>query len=358
VSPVIPIGPYHPALEEPYKIDVVCDGETVTGAHITVGFNFRAIEWLAERKNYAQDLALVERVCGICSNVHTLTFSRALERLAGVEAPERARHIRVVVHEAERLHSHLLWAGVACELMGFQTLFMACFALREKVMDVLEAVSGNRVNYAMNKPGGVTRDIVDPAMVVAAAREIGRVTNEQLIPVLTTDRTVRARCAGVGVLTREQARSWGALGPVARASGLPQDIRRSAPYEIYDKLDFEVPVREEGDVLARIVVRALEIVESCRIIEQAIEGMPAGPTDLGNFLPMPAGEATARIEGPRGEVFYYVASDGSDSPTRVRIRTPTFANMPTVALMVQGQQLADVPLIQASIDPCYSCTDR
>jgi Ni,Fe-hydrogenase III large subunit len=264
----------------------------------------------------------------------------------------------VVVHEAERLHSHLLWAGVACELMGFQTLFMTCFALREKVMDVLEAVSGNRVNYAMNKPGGVTRDIVDSAMVVAAAREIGRVTSEQLIPVLTTDRTVRARCAGVGVLTREQAQAWGVLGPVARASGLPQDIRRAAPYEIYDRLDFEVPVRTEGDVLARIVVRALEVVESCRIIEQALDGLPGGPIDCGDFIHIPAGEACARIEGPRGEVFYYVASDGSDVPTRVRIRTPTFQNMPTVALMVARQTLADAPLIQASIDPCYSCTDR
>jgi Ni,Fe-hydrogenase III large subunit len=358
VSPVIPVGPYHPALEEPYKIELVCDGETITDSRITVGFNFRAIEWLAERKNYTQDLALVERVCGICSNVHTLTFSRALEQLAGVEVPERARHIRVVVHEAERLHSHLLWAGVACELMGFQTLFMTCFALREKVMDVLEAVSGNRVNYAMNKPGGVTRDIVDSAMVVAAAREIGRVTSEQLIPVLTTDRTVRARCAGVGVLTREQAQAWGVLGPVARASGLPQDIRRAAPYEIYDRLDFEVPVRTEGDVLARIVVRALEVVESCRIIEQALDGLPGGPIDCGDFIHIPAGEACARIEGPRGEVFYYVASDGSDVPTRVRIRTPTFQNMPTVALMVARQTLADAPLIQASIDPCYSCTDR
>ena len=346
MSPVIPVGPYHPALEEPYKIELVCDGETITDSRITVGFNFRAIEWLAERKNYTQDLALVERVCGICSNVHTLTFSRALEQLAGVEVPERARHIRVVVHEAERLHSHLLWAGVACELMGFQTLFMTCFALREKVMDVLEAVSGNRVNYAMNKPGGVTRDIVDSAMVVAAAREIGRVTSEQLIPVLTTDRTVRARCAGVGVLTREQAQAWGALGPVARA------------YEIYDRLDFEVPVRTEGDVLARIVVRALEVVESCRIIEQALDGLPGGPIDCGDFIHIPAGEACARIEGPRGEVFYYVASDGSDVPTRVRIRTPTFQNMPTVALMVARQTLADAPLIQASIDPCYSCTDR
>jgi Ni,Fe-hydrogenase III large subunit len=358
MSPVIPVGPYHPALEEPYKIELVCDGETISDSRITVGFNFRAIEWLAERKNYTQDLALVERVCGICSNVHTLTFSRALEQLAGVEVPERAQHIRVVVHEAERLHSHLLWAGIACELIGFQTLFMTCFALRETVMDVLEAVSGNRVNYAMNKPGGVTRDILDPAAVIAAAREIGRVTSEQLVPVLTGDPTVRARCAGVGVLTREEALAWGALGPVARASGLTQDMRRAAPYEIYDRLDFEVPVRSEGDVLARIVVRALEIVESCRIIEQALDGLPAGPIDCGDFLRIPAGEACARIEGPRGEVFYYVASDGSDVPTRVRIRTPTFHNMPTVALMVAGQQLADAPLIQASIDPCYSCTDR
>src|SRR5665647_745053 len=170
--------------------------------------------------------------------------------------------------------------------------------------------------------------------------------------------TVRARCAGVGVLTRDEALAWGALGPVARTSGLPQDIRKAEPYAIYDRLDFEVPVRPEGDVLARIVVRALEIVESCCIIEQAVESMPAGPIDAGDFIPIPAGEACARIEGPRGEVFYYVASDGSDVPLRVRIRTPTFQNMPTVALMIRRQTLADVPLIQASIDPCYSCTDR
>ena len=358
MSPVIPVGPYHPALEEPYKIELHCDGEAVRSADITVGFNFRAIEWLAERKNYTQDLALVERVCGICSNVHTLTFSRALEALAGIEVPERAKYIRVIVHEAERLHSHLLWAGIAAEVIGFQTLFMTCFALREKVMDLLEAVSGNRVNYAMNKPGGVTRDIVDPGMVAATARDIHAAMAKDIIPVFTTDPTVRARCAGVGVLTRDDALAWGALGPVARASGLSQDLRRAAPYEIYDRLDFEVPVRPEGDVLARIVVRALEIVESCRIIEQAVEGMPAGPTEVGDFIPIPAGEACARIEGPRGEVFYYIASDGSDVPVRVRIRTPTFQNMPTVALMVKEQTLADVPLIQASIDPCYSCTDR
>lgn len=358
MSPVIPVGPYHPALEEPYKIDLVCTGERIADARIEVGFNFRAIEWLAERKNYTQGLALVERVCGICSNVHTLTFSRAVEHLAGLTVPERARHIRVIVAEAERLHSHLLWAGIACELIGFQTLFMTCFALRETIMDVLEAVSGNRVNYAMNRPGGVNRDIADPARIIAAARQIRQVAAQQLIPVLTGDRTIRARCAGVGVLTREDAVAFGAVGPTARASGLPQDIRRDAPYEIYGDLDFDVPTLTTGDVLARVVVRALEIGESCKIIEQAVEAMPSGPIDCGQFPPVPEGEACARIEGPRGEVFYYIASDGSDVPARVRIRTPTFQNMPTVRPMMRGMTLADAPLIQASIDPCYSCTDR
>ena len=358
MSPRISIGPFHPALEEPYKIEVVCDGELVTDAHIKVGFNFRAIEWLAERKNYTQDIALFERVCGICSNVHTLSLSRAIETLAGIEVPERAQYIRVIVAEAERLHSHLLWAGIACELMGFQTLFMSCWSLREKVMDLLEAISGNRVNYAMNRPGGVNRDILDPAAVLRTVRAISKATSETLIPVLTTDRTVAARCVGVGVLTRQDAIAWGAVGPTSRASGLPQDVRAAAPYEVYGKLAFDVPTTEAGDVFARVVVRALEIVESCKIIEQAIEMMPAGPFTGGDFPEVPAGEACSRIEGPRGEVFYYVASDGTDTPVRIRVRTPTFANMPTAKLMVIGQNLADVPLIQASIDPCYSCTDR
>lgn len=358
MSPIITMGPFHPALEEPYKIDVACEGEHVVDASIRVGFNFRAIEWLAERKNYTADIALFEHVCGICSNVHTLALSRAIETLSGIEVPERAQYIRVVVAEAERLHSHLLWAGIACELIGFETLFMACFGLREKIMDVLEAISGNRVNYAMNRPGGVNRDIADPAAVLVAVRAIADATSKQLIPVLTTDATVRARCAGVGVLTRADAISYGAVGPTARASGLAQDIRRSAPYEAYDRLAFEVPVLEEGDVFARVVVRALEILESCRIIEQAIEMMPAGPYKGDDFPKVPAGEACSRLEGPRGEVFYYVASDGSDTPTRVRVRTPTFANMPTARPMVLGQTFSDVPLIQASLDPCYSCTDR
>jgi Ni,Fe-hydrogenase III large subunit len=290
--------------------------------------------------------------------VHTLTFCTAVERLAGLTIPERAQYIRVIVAELERLHSHILWAGIAAEVMGFQTLFMTCFALRERVMDILEAISGNRVNYAMNCIGGVNRDITDLERVLAAMREIKEEMERTLIPVFTADPTARARCAGVGILTREQAEAWGAVGPPARASGLSQDIRRAAPYAAYDRLEFEVPVETSGDVLARIVVRALEIVESCRIVEQAVGHMPPGSIRGPDFVEVPPGEAVARSEAPRGEVFYYVASDGSDVPLRVKVRTPSFVNMPTVQLMVQGASLADVPLIQASIDPCYSCTDR
>jgi len=354
----IPVGPYHIALEEPYKIEVECEGERVTGASLKVGFNFRGIEWLAQRKNITKVIALVERVCGICSNVHSMTFCMALEKIGQVEVPERAKYVRVVVAELERLHSHLLWAGVAAELVGFQTVFMHVFRLRECVMDLLEQISGNRVNYSMNRIGGVNRDITAPAKVLEGVAEIRRVVTESVVPVFTTDATVQARCRGVGVLTRADAIALGAVGPLARASGLDMDLRRDNPYLAYDRLTFTVPVQQAGDVLARVVVRALEMLESCTIVEQALEGMPPGPLHAGDVYSVPTGEAIVRSEAPRGEVFYYVESDGSDTVARLKIRTPTFLNIPTVAVMVQGNEFADVPLIQASVDPCYSCTDR
>jgi Ni,Fe-hydrogenase III large subunit len=358
VSYRIPVGPFHLALEEPYKIEVECEGERVVGASLKVGFNFRGIEWLAQRKNITRSIALLERVCGICSNVHSMTFCMAVERIGAIEVPPRARYVRVVVAELERLHSHLLWAGIAAELMGFETVFMQVFRLRERVMDLLEETSGNRVNYSMNRVGGVNRDLVRADEIRAGVREIREVVARVVIPLFTADLTVAARCRGVGTLTRADAIAYGAVGPVARASGLDADLRRDAPYMAYGDLEFAVPVRKEGDVLARVVVRALEIVESCRIVEQALDRMPPGPLHVGDVYAVPAGEAVARIEAPRGEVFYYVQSDGSDTLARVKVRTPSFANIPTVARMVEGSELADVPLIQAAVDPCYSCTDR
>lgn len=359
----IPMGPYHPGLEEPYKLDMICDGETVTDAKLHIGFNFRGIEHLAETRNYIQVIALMERVCGICSFIHTLTLCQAMEKLTGFEAPPRAKYIRVVMAELERLHSHVLWAGIAAKLMGFKTMFMTCFELREKVMDVLQAISGNRVNYSMNRVGGVNRDIDDPLALVGLVDELEREMVKKVIPIFTTSKTALSRCAGIGVLTYEKALSCATVGPVARASGVNQDLRRDAPYAAYDEMEFDVPVQPDGDVKARLLVRALEILESCRILRQALTRMPSGELVCGdgkfNFVKLATTKATSRVEAPRGEVFYSVSwREGSRNPARVHVRTPTFANMPAIRYMVMGARLADTPLIQASIDPCYSCTDR
>ena len=256
----IPMGPYHPALEEPYKLDMICTGETVTDAKLHIGFNFRGIEHLAETRNYIQVIALMERVCGICSFIHTLTLCQAMEELTGVTPPPRAQYIRVIMGELERLHSHVLWAGIASKLMGFKTMFMTCFALREKVMDVLQAISGNRVNYSMNRIGGVNRDVENPMALVEMVNELERQMVRTVIPIFTTSSTARSRCAGIGVLTHQKAVTCGVVGPVARASGVPQDLRKDAPYAAYSEMEFDVPVEQAGDVRARLFVRALEII--------------------------------------------------------------------------------------------------
>jgi Ni,Fe-hydrogenase III large subunit len=356
----IPMGPFHPALEEPYKLDLICEGETVQDAKLHIGFNFRGIEHLAETRNYIQMITLMERVCGICSNIHTLTLCQALEGLTGLTPPPRAQYIRTIMAELERLHSHVLWAGIAAKLMGFKTMFMTCFELREKVMDVLQAISGNRVNYSMNRIGGVNRDIDDPNAILKMVEALELEMARTVIPIFTTSSTASSRCAGIGVLTTEKAASCGAVGPTARASGLPQDLRRSAPYAAYAEMEFDVPVQPAGDVRARLLVRALEIMESCRILRQALAKLPPGEWHAEDEkIAFITGTATSRGEAPRGEIMYSVSwKEGSRNPSRVHVRTPTFANMPAIRWMVMGARLADTPLIQASIDPCYSCTDR
>jgi len=356
----LPMGPYHPGLEEPYKLEMICEGETISDAKLHIGFNFRGIEHLAETRNYVQLIALMERVCGICSFIHTFTLCQALEKLTGLEPPPRAQYIRVIMAELERLHSHVLWAGIAAKLMGFKTMFMACFAYREQVMDILQAISGNRVNYSMNRIGGVNRDITDPQAILNMVKGLESAITSELVPVFTTSWTARTRCAGVGILTHDKAISCGVVGPNARASGVAQDLRRAAPYAAYAEMDFDVPVQPDGDVRARLLVRALELLESCRILRQALEKLPAGDFNCGEpKMVFMTGTAISRVEAPRGEVLYSVSwKQNARNPSRVHVRTPTYVNMPAVRWMVQGARVADAPLIQASVDPCYSCTDR
>ena len=355
----IPVGPYHPALEEPYKVNVRCVAETVQQVTVDVGFSFRGIELLAQRREWVPDVTLIERVCGICSNVHAMTFCRAAEQIAGIEVPGRAVYIRTIISELERLHSHLLWAGLAAEFMGFQTLVMVVYTVREQVMDLLETISGNRVNYGMNRIGGVNRDITDPKSAIETVQAMAKVIEKDIVTAFMNNVTAKGRMGGVGRLTKEQAIEWGVVGPVARASGLDIDVRDDRPYLAYRDLGFKIVTQPEGDVRARVVVRALELLESIRVITEALRNLPSGPLRAFEGMPaIPPGEAVVFTEAPRGEVVYYVASDGGRTPARVKIRTPSFVNIPALEAMTMGQQLGNISLIQASVDPCISCTDR
>jgi ech hydrogenase subunit E len=360
MSDKIPTGSYHPVLEEPCKLDTICEGETVPDGQHHVGLNPRSIERLAESRNYTEVIELTERVCGICSFIHTLALCQAMEQLTGHEPPPRARYIRVIMAELERLHSHVLWAGSACELMGFKSMFMTCISIREKIVDVLQAVSGDRVSYSINRIGGVNRDIEDPLAIFHMIEELESEMARKIIPVLTTSDTAMSRCAGIGVLTHAKAVACGVVGPTARASGIDQDLRRDAPYAAYEEMDFNVPVESAGDARARLLVRALEILESCRILRQALGKIPSGEINTGDAkVAFRSGTVLSRVEAPCGEVIYSVTwKENACHPTRIRVRTPDDVNRPAVRWMVRGARLADTPLIQASIDCCCSCTDR
>ncbi|MDD4850965.1 MAG: nickel-dependent hydrogenase large subunit [Gemmiger sp.] len=359
MSYTIPIGPYHPALEEPIHARLVTDGERITDAEVFVGYNHRGIEKLCQERNFIQTITLVERVCGICSHSHAWTYCRCIEHIAGMEVSKRAQYIRDIISELERIHSHLLWLGVACHIVGHDSLFMQIWADREDTMDTLELLTGNRVNYAMNIVGGVRRDIT-PAL---SAQLLGCMDTleEKMKPIrdfLVGDKTIAMRTKGVGVLTNADAIKMGAEGPHARASGVAMDVRKDSPYSSYEDFDFKLCTYPTGDVYARVVVRVLEIFESISIIRQALANLPDGPLNLGNRIPkVPAGEFVARHEAPRGHLVYKVVTAGGPNNKRVSIHVPTFRNAPTVPTMLRGNTVADAGLIVASIDPCFSCMD-
>lgn len=360
MSYVIPIGPYHPALEEPVHVKLYTDGELISNADVFIGYNHRGIEKLATERNYIQTITLVERVCGICSHSHTLAYCLALESIAGMEVPKRGSYIRVIICELERLHSHFLWLGLAAHIIGFDSVFMQTFASREKIMDMLEMLTGNRVNYAMNIVGGARRDISKEQFdqLVKMIEEL-REPVKRLTEIFATDKTLAMRTKGVGALKYDDAWIYGACGPHGRASGMDIDVRKDDPYCNYEDFDFKKIVLKDGDVFSRAVVRLLEIEQSFNIITQAAQNMPDSPLNLGVKIPkIPVGEYVSRIEAPRGEVTYYVVSDGGQNNWRVNIHVPTFKNAATVPVMLKGNSIADAGLIVASIDPCFSCLDR
>ncbi len=360
MSYIVPIGPYHPALEEPIHAKLYTEGEVIKDAEVFVGYNHRGIEKLATERNAIQTLALVERVCGICSHSHALTYAMCVENINGIEVPKRGQYIRVITAELERLHSHFLWLGIACHIIGHDSMFMHIWDERELVMDLLEKMTGNRVNYAMVTVGGARRDIGDELRreLLEACDKL-KAPLDRITEIALTDKTIAMRTKGVGVLPKEDALRMGAVGPHARASGVKVDVRKDAPYSSYEDFDFDVPVVESGDVFARVVVRALECYESIKIIRQALENLPATPINLGNkLIKIQPGQAVCRHEAPRGQLSHMVVGDGSFNNHRVSIHVPSYKNTPTVPFMLRGNTVADAGLIIASIDPCFSCLDR
>lgn len=360
MSYIVPIGPYHPALEEPIHAKLYTEGEVIKDAEVFVGYNHRGIEKLATERNAIQTLVLVERVCGICSHSHAFTYTMCVENINGIEVPKRGQYIRVITAELERLHSHFLWLGIACHIIGHDSMFMHIWDERELVMDLLEKMTGNRVNYAMVTVGGARRDIDDELRreLLEACDKL-KAPLDRITEIALTDKTIAMRTKGVGVLPKEDALRMGAVGPHARASGVKVDVRKDAPYSSYEDFDFDVPVVESGDVFARVVVRALECYESIKIIRQALENLPATPINLGNkLIKIQPGQAVCRHEAPRGQLSHMVVGDGSFNNHRVSIHVPSYKNTPTVPFMLRGNTVADAGLIIASIDPCFSCLDR
>jgi NADH-quinone oxidoreductase subunit D len=355
---VIPIGPWHPLQEEPEFFTLTVDGETVVDIEVSIGYNHRGIEKLSELKSFDQATFVIERICGICSTSHPFAYTRAVEDVIPVEVPERAKYIRTIVAEGERIHSHLLWLGLAGHFLGYNTVYHWVWKLREEILDVLEILTGNRNNYAMFKPGGVRRDFNADDIPLVLKKIDGIIpTLDRLKKAVIDDPVLHARLKGIGILTREEAIDYCALGPTSRASGVAKDVRKDAPYGAYDRVDWDMIVTENGDVWDKAVIRILEMYESIKIVKSCIAELPGGEIDL-NLKSIPPGEGIGAHEAPRGETFHYVKSDGTNRPARHKVRAPTFMNLPTYKATVPGETISDATIILAAIDPCYCCTER
>ena len=356
---VLPIGPQHPSLKEPGSFKITLDGEKVERAVVEIGYNHRGIEKACESRTYVQDLYIIERVCGICSHAHTSCFCQAFEELAGLEVPRRAQYIRGIVGELERLHSHLLWLGVASHEIGFDTLFMYTWRDRELVLDLLARIGGNRINYGINTFGGVRRDL-EPELFSDILLVCDKLEEKisYYAELALTETTLIARLKGIGVLLPEDVKRFSAVGPVARAAGLMDDIRVVEPYGVFQEIAVNPVTDDHCDVYGRTLVRVKEMLESIRLIRLMVRELPDGPIAVRPPRKLPAGEVLRRVEAPRGENIHYIRSNGTDMPDRVRVRAPSEANWHGMSYMLEGFQLADVPIIIAAIDPCYSCTDR
>lgn len=360
---LVPMGPSHMGITEPAHFRLFVKGEEIVDVDYRGFYSHRGIEKIGEgRLTYQQVVFLAQRICGICGYQHNVAYCMAIENVADVEVPERAKYIRTLLLELERIHNHLMWAGIAAHLVGYDTGFMHAWRIREPVMWLAERLTGGRKTYALNLIGGVRRDLLDYRRKEAleTLQDLKKEV-KKFIDMLLSTNTLIKRAEGVGILPYDVAKAYSVLGPTGRASGrridtrLDQNVSRSTAY---DQVDFKVPVYSEGDVLARILVRMDELMESIWIAEQILDQMPGGDilTPVGEIPEYE--EALGFTEAHRGEVVHYVLTGPKNKLYRWKVRAPTYNNLPAVPEMLKGYHVADAPLIIASIDPCYSCTER
>lgn len=357
---VIPFGPQHPVLPEPLHLDLVVQDETVVDCIPQIGFVHRGLEKLVETRDYNQFIYVAERICGICAMGHSLGYAETIESLMGVEVPKRAEYLRAIWHELSRIHSHMLWLGLAADAFGFESMFMHCWRLRERVLDIFEKTTGGRVILSVVKVGGVVRDI-DDAMMAEIMRTLDGIRDDytKIMNTLLTDTSIKNRTVGVGTVSHEEAVALSMVGPFARASNVNYDVRMFGRGAYGDLSDFQPILDGQGDCYARVKVRCLEILQSIEIIKELAAKIPAGDIDVAvKGAPADGAQACNVLEQPRGECYYYARGNGTKNLERMRMRTPTSQNLAGMTAALKGCDLADVNMIVLTIDPCISCTER
>jgi len=356
----VPIGPFHPLLEEAEYFELTVDGETVVDIDLEIGWMHRGHEYISEMSTFTQSIYLVERICGICSTSHPLACVHAVEDIDNIEIPERGRYIRTLVGELERIHSHLLWLGLAGHFIGYDTVWMWAWKYREPILQMMEIISGNRNHYGIMRVGGVSRD-VELSKIVELHKHLDMVEKKMVMiaKIANDDPVLKKRLKGVGVLTKEDARNYCATGPTSRASGVRGDIRIDDPSDAYDLVDFKEIVLPNGDCYDKLVVRVLEILESIKICRQVLNKLEVIKGSFWNKVEnIGVGEGCGRYEAPRGEVFHYIRSDGTNRPIRHKVRAPSYVNIPTYEASCKGISISDALITLAAVDPCYCCTER
>lgn len=356
---LIKLGPKETAFEEPFVVHLETVNGRIKDVDIELGFLHRGIEKLATKKNFYQNLGLVERICGYCSFTHSLAYVGAVEDSQGIVPPERALYIRTIVAEIERLHSHLLWTDLVTESLGFEPFSGHLANIREGILDMLVKITGGRIMYEINTIGGVLKDIGETKELIKQVDYLVEIS-KKVKDIFEKAKEIKENTKNLGVLSKEKAIEIGVVGPTARSSGVKIDVRKDAPYASYDKVqDKKYIIFKEGDCYSRIYIHFLEIEESLNIIKKSLTEIPSGPFCLsgGRFFPQ-IGEGIGRVEAPRGELFHYVLCDSGDNPKRLKVRPPTYVNLQALRYMLIGEQRERATTIIASIDPCFSCTER